>query len=374
MTPKNAFETHVGHFWGLLNTRDYMRARSKLAHELMAIGTLDGVSEALSHVMDMLRLNRSDNMGLRTIIPGLLIRLDRDQECYDFIKWWATCDFDGDDMSKPYLDLHGADALEDDMDWLTGEFPDFYHLVAILLLKLKMMVDTRNTKVARKVLDKSSLPGKLWEPIELATLRSPLSVPFCKLKNNAELARMEVRLLHQIRRLGAAVTRANDQFMLYLLGDSDDLDEMLEARPESYSSGSWEEAALALQSCYAALWETEGVLPMLFDAKACAGADSEREIREIWMEDDRARKGRSFEQLLSDVSTNRVWGYLDYAVENAAWLGPSDERPSQKHTKENQKAWEEAIAEEAEFERDLEEFGSKEESDEGSDGDEIIYF
>jgi hypothetical protein len=31
MTPANAFETHVGRFWGLVGTRDYMRARFALA-------------------------------------------------------------------------------------------------------------------------------------------------------------------------------------------------------------------------------------------------------------------------------------------------------------------------------------------------------
>lgn len=31
MTPANAFETHVGHFWGLMHTRNYMRARFFLA-------------------------------------------------------------------------------------------------------------------------------------------------------------------------------------------------------------------------------------------------------------------------------------------------------------------------------------------------------
>jgi len=25
--PENAFEKHVGHFWGIIETRDYMRAR-----------------------------------------------------------------------------------------------------------------------------------------------------------------------------------------------------------------------------------------------------------------------------------------------------------------------------------------------------------
>jgi hypothetical protein len=29
-------------------------------------------------------------MGVRDLIPALYIRLDQDQECYDFLKWWLT--------------------------------------------------------------------------------------------------------------------------------------------------------------------------------------------------------------------------------------------------------------------------------------------
>ncbi|KAM6532647.1 hypothetical protein FALCPG4_005700 [Fusarium falciforme] len=91
MTPANAFETHVGRFYGLVSTRDYMSHRLALASRLRDLGTLDGVREALEHMQGMLRLCRSDNMGLRDIVPTMMLRLDLDQECYDFVKWWATC-------------------------------------------------------------------------------------------------------------------------------------------------------------------------------------------------------------------------------------------------------------------------------------------
>lgn len=51
MAPANAFETHVGHFWGMVGTRDYMRARVALAGEhLLLLGTFDGVREGLEHM------------------------------------------------------------------------------------------------------------------------------------------------------------------------------------------------------------------------------------------------------------------------------------------------------------------------------------
>jgi hypothetical protein len=46
-------------------------------------------------MQDMQRLRRSDNLGLRDMMPAIMLRLDLDQECYDFVKWWVTCDPDG---------------------------------------------------------------------------------------------------------------------------------------------------------------------------------------------------------------------------------------------------------------------------------------
>ena len=140
-----------------------MRARFGLAAmQLLPLGTLDGVKEGLEHLRDMLRLCRKDNMGLRNIVPGEMLRLDLDQECHDFVKWWSTCDPDGQydwgDMSLPYLDISGADVFEDP-GFATGRFPELNHIVAILMLKFKLLLDIRNLKVARKVLlGRPSLP------------------------------------------------------------------------------------------------------------------------------------------------------------------------------------------------------------------------
>ncbi|KAL9004492.1 MAG: hypothetical protein Q9188_002694 [Gyalolechia gomerana] len=89
-TPANPFDTHVGHFWSVLSTRDYMRARYGLVDALLKINTFDAVRAAAYHVRDMFRLCRSDNMGMRDLLPALYLRLGRDQEAYDFVKWCET--------------------------------------------------------------------------------------------------------------------------------------------------------------------------------------------------------------------------------------------------------------------------------------------
>jgi tetratricopeptide (TPR) repeat protein len=71
----NAFERDVGHFWGILETRPYMRARLGLAHTLWTVGRRE---EAVQHLEEMLRLNPGDNQGGRYTLASFLLLLDRD--------------------------------------------------------------------------------------------------------------------------------------------------------------------------------------------------------------------------------------------------------------------------------------------------------
>lgn len=74
---REAFERDAGHFWGILETRPYMRARAGLAEALWERGAYD---EAIAHWRDMLRLNPGDNQGIRYLLAARLLYLDRDRE------------------------------------------------------------------------------------------------------------------------------------------------------------------------------------------------------------------------------------------------------------------------------------------------------
>ena len=73
---KAAFKQNAGHFWGILETRPYMRARAGLAECLWESRRLE---EAVEHYQDMLRLNPNDNQGLRYILMTHLIELGFDE-------------------------------------------------------------------------------------------------------------------------------------------------------------------------------------------------------------------------------------------------------------------------------------------------------
>lgn len=72
---KKVYEESVGHFWGIFETRPYMRARLGLASCLWAMGERE---EAVKHYQDMLILNPLDNQGVRYLLISCLIELGRD--------------------------------------------------------------------------------------------------------------------------------------------------------------------------------------------------------------------------------------------------------------------------------------------------------
>ncbi|MCC6357042.1 MAG: hypothetical protein IT577_24415 [Verrucomicrobiae bacterium] len=64
----------VGEFWGLVDTRPYMRALFGVAESLEAAGRIE---EACGHYAELLRLNPNDNQGARYSLAQCLLHLGR---------------------------------------------------------------------------------------------------------------------------------------------------------------------------------------------------------------------------------------------------------------------------------------------------------
>jgi tetratricopeptide (TPR) repeat protein len=65
-----AFKADAGYFWGILETRPYMRARAGLAACLSILGERQ---KAIEHYTEMLRLNPNDNQGIRYLLADHLL-------------------------------------------------------------------------------------------------------------------------------------------------------------------------------------------------------------------------------------------------------------------------------------------------------------
>jgi tetratricopeptide (TPR) repeat protein len=72
-----AFTEDAGHFWSMITTRPYMRARFGLARSLQALGERDA---AVDHYRELLRLNPGDNQGVRYSLLAVLLEAGRDAE------------------------------------------------------------------------------------------------------------------------------------------------------------------------------------------------------------------------------------------------------------------------------------------------------
>ena len=77
------FRQAAGKFWGIMETRPYMRARLGLAECLWEAGSKE---EALGHLRDLLRLNPSDNQGVRYILAQVLLETGAEGELGELLE------------------------------------------------------------------------------------------------------------------------------------------------------------------------------------------------------------------------------------------------------------------------------------------------
>ena len=257
--PDRLFEERVGYFWGII-TRDYMRERFGLVEALLKIDTYASVKAAHDHLMDMLRLCRSDNMGVRSHLASLKLRLERDQECHDFCLWWAkigeNLHYDWGDTNAPYLDIRDADVFHPAPEFY-GQYVDLCHATSITLLKIRLYLDLRMLQTSAVSEAIRKLPTELVDYIKKLALSSSImetrrDIPLQR--NNKPLIKC---LEGDIRGLYLAINASNKYFWQGLL---DLRKEDLTARPPSYSHGSEAQMQYTLQHTWKAWAETPGAL------------------------------------------------------------------------------------------------------------------
>lgn len=255
------FENSVGHFWGIANTCDYMQARYDHVEELLKIKNRTAVQTALDHLLDMLRLNRGDNMCVQYFIPALYLRLGREQACYDFIKWWRTSatddNHDLDDLDLPYLDIENANAFEP-LQVLTMNDAGLPHRAMLCLLKWRLGWDLTALENA-SIAAGDKVPAELLDAIRSHML-NPAAHNNIALKRDVENGR-DIdghldRLEQQVNYLFNILQYFNEHYW----GAVVEPGSHLTARPPHYSLGDVSEMQLALAQTYDAWAETPGAI------------------------------------------------------------------------------------------------------------------
>src|SRR5690625_1611255 len=79
---KRYFKENEGMFWGLIETRPYMRARFNYALQLAGIGK---TAESIKHYERLLQLNDNDNQGVRDVLFATYLEVGRYQKAKELL-------------------------------------------------------------------------------------------------------------------------------------------------------------------------------------------------------------------------------------------------------------------------------------------------
>ena len=132
---RKAFEEDVGHFWGILETRPYMRARAGLAECLWAAGKPE---EAIEYYKEMLRLNPNDNQGIRDLLLPRLIVSGRDKEAEALFREYEDDGMAAWKYSRALLDFRKHKDWSISRESLAAAVKKNKHIPAYLLGRKKM--------------------------------------------------------------------------------------------------------------------------------------------------------------------------------------------------------------------------------------------
>ncbi|KAI9720085.1 MAG: hypothetical protein M1828_005813 [Chrysothrix sp. TS-e1954] len=257
----NVFENGVGHFWKIVETRDYMQARYAYIMALRRMDSRISVRIALDHVIDMLRLCRRDTISVGIMAPAFYLRLGYDQQAYDFMKGYFTR---GDDpeQSQPYeeepdLSIQGADAFEDPDVWMHQSF-DLIHKSAVMLIKLRLLRDLRNLQHWTDSRPQSKIPQEICDEISKYLVGNVVSSRIDIISQGDQSKRI-TQIQTQVDQLYRSVNDYNKYFWPALVEPKVDL----ETRAPSHRSGDQGEVQLELRYTYAAWFETPGAIQFI---------------------------------------------------------------------------------------------------------------
>ena len=242
------------------------------------IRTTEAVTKAYDECKDVLRHNRKDNMGMQEAAAPLMVRLGKDQEAYDYIKWWDTAytkpDYDWNDMTLPYLDIHNTDEFEPltafgmDNDCECECVPNtgLSHLVTLMLIKLRLTLDL--TECGRFITSTSSAERRSDAKLQalFTSLSSRIIPDHPELVKAIKQGRFDAItkymciLARQLVRLYAAISYRNKHIWHAFVEQPE---RYWATSPDMTAGGSEQEASLVVQHCYQSWVESKGVMEWL---------------------------------------------------------------------------------------------------------------
>lgn len=248
----DVFTNGPPHFWAIHETRPYLRARFALVEALLLVNTEEAVETALHHLLAMLRLCHSDKMRGRYLVPALYLRLRRDQEAYDFCKWWVTTaqeeSYDWGNKSNRYLDVQDSDPFEDPKAFICEASASVSFTVSVTLIKVRLLIDLQALQRDKQVA-LPKLPSEITDQALVYCTSSIVKAQRKMLEVDDQTLNMTM-LRRQIRQLFEAVTDSDERFWPAIVGGGSNVEAMVHGSGDTgvlkYNYNAWAETKGAI--------------------------------------------------------------------------------------------------------------------------------
>lgn len=255
----SVFDEKSSHF-ARVDTLRYSTACVAFAETLLKSSNAHSCSMALDHLLRLVRLQRSDSMGVIDVIPALYVRLGQDQKAFDFCYWWATIgqqeDYDWFSRQGVFLDTQEANAFRE-AEVFTRPGISLSQITATTLLKIRLMIDLQSIYQARELAG----PHVPQEVLDVILEYVPYSSVLRNIQDikHEDIGQHIASLREQIGALYETVHKANPHFWPALIEPGNNLI----ARPTLYSFGDNGHMQLALQHNYNAWTESPGAIDVI---------------------------------------------------------------------------------------------------------------
>ncbi|KAI4914472.1 hypothetical protein J4E85_010535 [Alternaria conjuncta] len=240
-TPPNAFETAIGDFWRYSGTRNYMRSRNELLRELPRLNTTAAVEAALEHALGLMRLNLQDlilSCDWKNV-RQLPHEMGSGEDAWENVDVFERVRNFGDGFGNG-----GGD------NFAVPSFSDLSHLVAVTLVKVRMLIDTF-------ILTESVQPQRFGE-------LNTSSIVLRDAIREGDIGEVEIvfeEMKDQVKRLYHAVDRVNKHFWPRVVEPR----AHLLMNPISIGMGEETEMHKVLPEYYCAWSETPGAIEVIED-------------------------------------------------------------------------------------------------------------
>jgi hypothetical protein len=250
------FNAHGGGLSALLGSGSLLDPLLNLAQAYLQIDTQIAVQLGLDLLLEMVDITKDPKAATADLVPTCFLRLGRDQEAYDYMKWWVTSPAPkGPFGPSPQLWAsvnEKADVFES-VGLFKGKCPSLSFMVALTLLKLRLLIDLQALQQSMKI--GGDMSRETLDQIRSHLISSAVSGNKEVLERDNHDEEIQ-KLTKQVKAIYAAVREGNKHFWSAVLHPGKDL----KSSPESWNFGNKKEMQLALKYNYTVWAETPGAI------------------------------------------------------------------------------------------------------------------